>query len=295
MVGDGCERRILDAQQARPSWEGARSKPPQRHPLPISSDGHTFYAVSMLTTYPRPTVNSDMGEGIGLHYFGNDADLMRVIDVANVACGFHAGDPDIMSETVASATAQGVAVGAHPSLPDQWGFGRRAMALTPAEVESLVRYQVGALTGFLLQHGARLNHIKPHGSLYGMVARDAALMESVAAVAADYQVAVLGLAGTAHESVCADRGVPFVAELYVDLDYDAQGGLIIQRTPHATDPRVAAERVTRALTTGTIAAQDGTELPVRFDSVCVHSDAPGAPKVAQAVQDAIDEHATASR
>lgn len=248
----------------------------------------------MVTKQTHPTVNSDMGEGIGLHRFGNDPELMQVIDLANVACGFHAGDPDIMSETVAAAVAHGVTIGAHPSLPDQWGFGRRAMVLTAAEVESLVRYQVGALTGFLLQYGAELNHIKPHGSLYGMVARDAALMTAVANVAADYGVQVLGMAGTAHESVCADRGVPFVAELYVDLNYNAEGGLIIQRTPHATDPEAAADRVTRALTEGVVRAEDGTELPMRFDSVCVHSDAPGAPAVARAVREAIDAHLAAT-
>lgn len=238
----------------------------------------------------RPTVNSDMGEGIGLHRFGNDPELLQIVDLANVACGFHAGDPDIMSATVAAAVAHDVAIGAHPSLPDQWGFGRRAMVLTPEEVESLVRYQVGALTGFLLQHGADLHHLKPHGSLYGMVAKDPALMEAVAAVAADHGVTVLGLAGTAHESVCAERGVPFVAELYVDLDYDAEGGLIIQRTPRATEPQAAADRVARALTEGIVRAEDGTELPTRFDSVCVHSDAPGAPAVARAVREAIDAH-----
>jgi 5-oxoprolinase (ATP-hydrolysing) subunit A len=244
----------------------------------------------MLTDRIRPTVNSDMGEGISLHRFGNDPELMQTVDLANVACGFHAGDPDIMSATVASAVEQGVRIGAHPSLPDQWGFGRRAMVLTPEEVESLVRYQVGALTGFLIQHGTPLNHIKPHGSLYGMLAKDPSLMASVARVAADYAVPVLGMAGTAHESVCEEHDVPFVAELYVDLDYNAQGGLIIQRTPHATDPQAAADRVTRALTRGVISAEDGTELPMRFDSVCVHSDAPGAPEVARAVRAAIDAH-----
>lgn len=247
----------------------------------------------MATAPTRPTVNADLGEGIGLHRFGNDPELLQVVDLANVACGFHAGDPDTMAETVAAAVAHDVAVGAHPSLPDQWGFGRRPMVLTPEEVESLVRYQVGALTGFLRRHRAELHHLKPHGSLYGMVAKDPALMEPVAAVAADYGVAVLGMAGTAHEQVCAERGVPFVAELYVDLDYDAGGGLIIQRTPHATDPRAAADRVTRALTTGAVAATDGTELPVRFDSVCVHSDAVGAPAVARAVRAAIDAHRAA--
>ena len=124
-----------------------------------------------------------------------------------------------------------------------------------------------------------------------MVAKDPALMEAVAAVAADYRVPVLGMAGTAHESVCAERGVPFVAELYVDLDYNAEGGLIIQRTPHATDPSAAADRVAQALAEGVVRAEDGTELPMRFESVCVHSDAPGAPAVARAVRAAIDAHA----
>lgn len=249
----------------------------------------------MTTEKTRPTVNSDMGEGIGLHRFGNDPELLQIVDLANVACGFHAGDPDIMSGTVASAVANDVRIGAHPSLPDQWGFGRRPMVLTPEEVESLVRYQVGALTGFLMQHKAELHHIKPHGSLYGMVARDASLMEAVATVAADYGVSVLGMAGTAHETVCNERGVPFVAELYVDLDYNHEGGLIIQRTPHSTDPNVAAERVRRALTEGVVEAQDDTILPMRFDSVCVHSDAPGAPAVARAVREAIDAHQSVLR
>lgn len=253
------------------------------------------YAVSMTTGSDRPTVNSDLGEGIGLHRFGNDAELMEVIDVANVACGFHAGDPDIMAATVAMAVEHEVKVGAHPSLPDQWGFGRRAMILSPEEVESLVRYQVGALTGFLLQHGVPLNHIKPHGALYGMLARDAELMASVAKVASDYGVAVLGLAGTAHETVCEEYGVPFVGELYVDLNYDAAGGLIIQRHPHATDPKDAADRVTQALTTGEITAEDGTALPMRFESVCVHSDAPGSAAVARAVSRAIEDHAAPDR
>lgn len=212
---------------------------------------------------------------------------MRIIDVANVACGFHAGDPDVMDRTVALAAEHGVRVGAHPGLPDLVGFGRREMALTPAEVESIIRYQVGALGGFLSKHGLPLNHLKPHGSLYGMLARDEALMRGAAAVARDLAVPFFGLAGTAHERVCAEFGVAFVPELYVDLNYDAAGGLLIQRAPEETDPAAAGARVTEALATGRVHAVDGTPLELRFGSICVHSDAPNSPAVAAAVRAAL--------
>ncbi|MFB0836318.1 5-oxoprolinase subunit PxpA [Arthrobacter halodurans] len=236
---------------------------------------------------PRVTINSDLGEGIGLHRFGNDTALMELIDVANVACGYHAGDPDVMDETVRLAGEHGVAVGAHPGLPDVVGFGRRRMALTPGEVESIILYQTGALSAFLGKHGLPLNHIKPHGSLYGMLAGDEALMEAAAGVAQQYGVPFFGLAGTAHESVCAREGVDFVPELYVDLNYAADGGLIIQRRPETTDPAAAGDRVRRALGGQSVLAVDGTELEIAFASICVHSDAPNSPDVARAVRDEI--------
>lgn len=228
-----------------------------------------------------------MGEALGLHTFGNDPALMPVIDVANVACGFHSGDPEAMDTTVALAKQHGVRVGAHPGLPDLVGFGRREMKLTPSEVESLIRYQVGALSGFLKKYELPLNHIKPHGSLYGMLARDEELMLGAVKVARDYGVPVYGLAGTAHQRVAEREGIEFVGELYVDLDYNDAGGLIILRQPHATDPAAAAERTRRALDTGTILSIDGTELAVNFGSICVHSDTANATEVATAVRAAV--------
>ncbi len=225
-----------------------------------------------------------MGEAFGLHTFGNDSALMEIIDVANVACGFHSGDPGAMEATVALAREKNVGVGAHPGLPDLVGFGRREMKLTPQEVEDLIRYQVGALSAFLRKHDLPLTHIKPHGSLYGMLARDEELMAGAVAVASDFGVPVFGIAGTAHQTVAERAGVPFVSELYVDLDYNPQGGLIILRQPHATDPAAAAERARRAIETGTILANDGTELPIEFGSICVHSDTPNAVEVATAVR-----------
>lgn len=230
------------------------------------------------------TINSDMGESLGIHSFGNDPGLLPLIDSANVACGFHAGDPTNIRMTVEAAAEAGISVGAHPGLPDIWGFGRREMKLDADEVRDIVRYQVGALSGFLKAVGIPLHHIKPHGSLYGMVARDATLMESVCDVAETYGVGVYGMAGTPHEEVARRRGIPFTAELYVDLAYRADGSLIIVRRPHATPPEVASERARLALEEGLIKADTGETFPVTFDSICVHSDTPNAVDVAEAVR-----------
>ncbi len=242
-------------------------------------------------TTPSPIrLNSDMGEGFGLHEFGNDVALMKIIDVANVACGYHAGDPDVMDRTVSLAAEHGVAVGAHPGLPDPMGFGRRRMALSPGEVESIILYQTGALTAFLAKNGLSLNHIKPHGALYGMLAGDEDLMQAAAGTAKQFGVPFYGLAGTAHESVCRAMGVDFVAELYVDLNYGPAGELLIQRRPEPTDPGAAAERVRRAVAGQPVLAVDGTPLDITFQSICVHSDAPNAVAVASAVRHALNSH-----
>lgn len=237
-----------------------------------------------------PTLNSDLGESFGLHSFGNDLELMAIIDIANVACGFHSGDPDTMAATVEAAAEHGVRVGAHPGLPDLVGFGRREMKLTASEVENLIMYQVGALTASLQKYGMELNHIKPHGSLYGMLARDAELMTAAGKVAAMYGVPFYGLAGTEHQKVCESLGIPFVSELYVDLNYGPDGQLLIQRRPEPTDPQAAADRVRRVLREGVVEAVDGTLLSIDFHSICVHSDSPNSVEVATAVRAALTTH-----
>jgi UPF0271 protein len=193
-----------------------------------------------------------------------------------------------METTVALAKARGVRVGAHPGLPDLVGFGRREMKLTPEEVESLIRYQVGALVGFLEKHSLPLNHIKPHGSLYGMLSRDEELMLGAVKVAKTYGVPIFGIAGSAHQRVAEREGVQFIGELYVDLNYNNQGGLIILRRPGHTDVGRASERVSRVLKDGVVLADDGTELNIEFNSICVHSDTPNATEIAQAVREILN-------
>jgi len=239
------------------------------------------------------TINSDMGESLGIHSFGNDEGLLPLIDTVNVACGFHAGDPSVMRETVRSAAAAGVTIGAHPGLPDIVGFGRREMKLLPDEVRDIVLYQVGALKAFLDAEGVPLDHIKAHGSLYGMIARDDQLMHAVCDVAIQYAVPVYGLAATAHQWVAEARGVAFVGEFYVDLGYRADGVLIITRRPQATPPEVAAERARLALTDGIAVADTGERLAVEFASICVHSDTPTAIGVASAVRQEVQAAAAA--
>ncbi len=227
----------------------------------------------------RLTINCDMGEGFGLYRMGNDAALMPHIDLANVACGFHASDPSIMRATVRLAKQHGVKVGAHPSLPDLQGFGRRAMVISPAEVTDLVTYQTGALAAFLQAENIPLNHVKPHGALYGMAARDGAIAAAIAQAVKPFGVPVLGMAFTAQEKAYAANGVEMVGEFYADLEYDGEGNLILSRVHDAVDPVQARERVQRVIREGKVKTTSGGDIPVKAGSVCVHSDTPGATEI----------------
>lgn len=226
------------------------------------------------------TINCDMGEGFGLYRLGNDTAMMPLIDLANVACGFHASDPSIMHATVRLAKQHGVKVGAHPSLPDMQGFGRRAMTVTPSEVEDLVIYQVGALKGFLQAEGLALNHVKPHGALYGMAARDENIAAAIADAVGRFDVPILGMAFTAHETVYKQKGVEMIPEFYADLEYDGDGNLILSRVHDAVNPVQAAARVLRVIREHVVKTTSGHDIPVRATTVCVHSDTPAAVAIA---------------
>lgn len=236
------------------------------------------------------TINCDMGEGFGLYRIGDDAGLMPLITVANVACGFHASDFNHMRATVRLARKHGVKVGAHPSLPDLQGFGRREMKIGREELANCLIYQIGALTGFLSAEGMTLNHIKPHGVLYGMAARDPEVAHAVCDAADVFRVPLMGLSGTLHETVYAERGHTLLPEFFADLDYDDDGRLIITREHDAKDPADCAARALRAVAEGRLTGTGGREIAVRADTVCIHSDTPNAVAIATAVRDALRPH-----
>jgi len=236
-------------------------------------------------------LNADMGESFGMYAMGNDAAFMKYITSANVACGFHAGDSSVMKKTVALAKEFGVQVGAHPGLPDLQGFGRREMNLTPEEVYCDVVYQVGALKAFVEALGMTLHHVKPHGSLYGMAHRREEVARAVCEAVRDIDhglylyIMKKGIVGEVADSM----GLRVVYELYADLGYDAEGGLVITRVHEAHDPGRVAARVVKMVRDGKVEALDGTEISVEGCSVCVHGDTPGAVEIVTAVRKGLEE------
>jgi UPF0271 protein len=193
----------------------------------------------------------------------------------------------VMHKTVRLAKQHGVKVGAHPSLPDLQGFGRREMRMDPKELTDCLIYQIGALKAFLDAEGMALNHIKPHGALYGMAARSEEIANAICDAADVFKVPLLGMARTKHEEVYTKRGFKFVPEFYVDLDYDKDGKLIITREHVAWDPDVAAKRTLRAIAEKKVKTVEGNDIPMTAECICVHSDTPGAVAVAKAVKEAI--------
>jgi len=232
-------------------------------------------------------INCDMGESFGLYKMGDDEGIMPFISQANVACGFHGSDPNHMRRTVELARKHGVKVGAHFSLPDLPGFGRREMKIDREEMANIIIYQIGALKGFLDAAGVQLAHLKPHGALYGMAARMEHIAHAIADAAEVYGVPVLGIAGTLHEEIYGARGVGFQAEFFADLEYDDNGGLIITREHDAVDPAFAANRAVEAVRDGKIASINGKPLQVKAETICIHSDTPNAVDIARAVRTAV--------
>ncbi|MDB4948912.1 MAG: hypothetical protein JWM27_1561 [Gemmatimonadetes bacterium] len=243
---------------------------------------------------PRRSIdlNADLGEGFGAYRAGDDAGLLRVVTSANVACGFHAGDPLVMRRTVADAAAHGVAVGAHPGYPDLLGFGRRDLAASADEVTAYVVYQIGALSAFCAAAGTRLRYVKAHGALYNRAARDASVADAVAQGVhlADPSLVLLGLAGS--ELVRAGRaaGLRVAAEAFVDRAYLPSGDLVPRSEPGATlhDAAQVAARAVRMAREGTVEAIDGTVLHVSPDSLCAHGDNPDALAIVRAVREALE-------
>jgi UPF0271 protein len=241
----------------------------------------------------RLDLNADVGESFGPYSMGRDADLMPHITSANVACGFHAGDPSVMRLTVALARKHGVAVGAHPGFPDLQGFGRREVQMSAREVYDLVVYQVGALAAVAATQGMRLQHVKPHGALYNMAARDPLLADAIAgAVAAVGRSLILvGLAGSELLAAAARVGIPSASEVFADRAYRADGTLVPRSQPGSVidEPDTVVARTVGIARDRVVRATDGTQLTLEADTICVHGDTPGAADLAARIRSALIE------
>lgn len=233
-------------------------------------------------------LNSDLGEGFGRWRLGDDDAMLAVVSSANVACGFHAGDPATIRRTVRVAVERGVAVGAHVGYRDLAGFGRRRMDVPSEELQADVVYQIGALAGLVAAEGGRVSYVKPHGALYNTAAVDERVAVDVAtAVAAvDPSLVVLGLPGSRALAAASAAGLATAAEAFADRAYRADGTLVPRSEPGAVldDPDDVARRMLRLVTEGVVEAHDGTLVPVRADSICVHGDSPGAVAAAERVR-----------
>jgi UPF0271 protein len=239
----------------------------------------------------RVDLNSDCGESFGAYTIGQDPLLMPHITSANVACGFHAGDPGVMRATVALARTNGVAVGAHPGFPDLVGFGRRALQATPREVEDFVIYQIGALAAVAASQGARLQHVKAHGELFNMAARDPGLADAIAraTAAVDRSLILFGMPGSEMIAAGKRAGLRTVSEVFADRAYEPDGSLMSRRKPGAVihDPEAVVQRVIRMATERSVVASDGSVIPLEVDTICVHGDTPGAADLAARIRKAL--------
>ena len=241
----------------------------------------------------RVDLNADLGESPAGSAATPDPGLMPYITSANVACGFHAGDPGRMRATVALAQEHGVAVGAHPGFPDLEGFGRRELAVSPADVEDFVVYQVGALAAIAAAQGVRLQHVKPHGALFNMAVRDATLADAIARATAviDRGMILFGLPGS--EIVAAGRrlGLRTACEAFADRAYQPDGTLVPRGQPGAVlhDPAVVVSRALRMIREQAVEAIDGSRVPLAIDTMCLHSDTPGAGELAARIREGLRE------
>jgi UPF0271 protein len=233
-------------------------------------------------------LNSDLGESFGAWRLGDDDAMLRLVTSANIACGFHAGDPSTLRRVCASAVEHGVRIGAQVSYPDLAGFGRRYMDIDQAELRDVVLYQLGALDGFAQVAGAGVTYVKPHGALYNATVDDRAQAQAVVDASREYDPssAILGLPGSELLRAADAAGLEAVPEAFADRAYLADGRLVPRREPDSvlTDPSVVAARAVRLATDHQVVAIDGTVLEVRARSICIHGDTPGAVQLAQAVR-----------
>ena len=236
-------------------------------------------------------LNSDMGESFGAYVIGADEEILEWVTSANVACGWHGGDPAVMRQTVERAKARGVAVGAHPSYPDLLGFGRRVMQITRQEARDYMLYQIGALRAFVEAAGLTLQHVKPHGAIYNVAVKDRELSLGIAAGVRDAgaDLVLVGLPESEIVKAGQELGLKVAREAFGDRAYNDDGTLVSRKIAGSliTDPGVVAQRVL-GLAQGKVTAMTGKEIRLQADTVCLHGDTPGAATIAKAVRKVLD-------
>jgi UPF0271 protein len=238
-------------------------------------------------------LNCDMGESYGRWTLGADEAIMPYISSANIACGFHGGDPNVIRRTVALALEHGVAIGAHPSLPDLMGFGRREMNVTPAELKDYVCYQTGAVREFCRAAGTDLQHVKPHGILYSMAEREEGLAQAIGEAARESsdRLILMALASGKYDAHCRKMGVRVASEGFADRAYEVDGTLVSRKKPYAliTDPEQAAAQAVRMAAEGKVRTHDGVDIDLAVQTICCHGDTPGAERIVRAVRAGIEK------
>jgi UPF0271 protein len=236
----------------------------------------------------RIDLNADIGESFGAYSIGNDAGLLKSVTSASLAAGFHGGDPSVLRETIRLASRHGVAVGAHPGFPDRAGFGRREMRVTPGEAEDFVLYQIAAVAGVAAAEGVHLQHVKPHGALYNMAARDLDLASAIARAvhAIDRSLVLFGPPGSRLLEAGRTAGLQVAAEGFADRAYEPDGSLASRHKPGAVihDASIVVSRAIGMIRDQRIAALDGTVVPLIVDTICIHGDTPGAAELAAKVR-----------
>ncbi|MFD1037042.1 LamB/YcsF family protein [Virgibacillus byunsanensis] len=241
----------------------------------------------------RIDLNCDMGESFGAYTFGADEELMKYITSANVACGYHAGDPNVMNRTVQLAKDHGVSAGAHPGFPDIAGFGRRLIEFSPEEIYRLIAYQVGALQAFCKIHHVNMNHVKPHGALYNYATRDRAAADAIADAVYDIDpnLVLFGLAGSTLIEAGREKGLKVASEVFADRTYQTDGSLTSRNETGALidDVDTAVKQVERMVSDGVVQAVNGDLVNIEADTVCVHGDGPQAVNFVRKLRKALDK------
>jgi UPF0271 protein len=237
-------------------------------------------------------INSDMGEGFGPWKMGDDAGLLKIVSSANIACGFHAGDPDTMAATMRLAVENGVGIGAHPGFADLMGFGRNRMQVPLGTLANQIRYQVGAAQAMARSVGGEVRHFKLHGALSNMACENADMARACYEAALDVvpDIIIMGLAATKMENVCRDLGSRWAGEIFADRAYNADGTLVDRRLPGAMihDPAEAASNMVNMVKAGAILTGDGQRLETRIDTICVHGDSDAAVRLSRAVREGLE-------